>query len=119
LVGGVHPPTEPTAKSSMTDRTTAPKAGAIFITPLPLAAPNGKGGLQWRGLYGLAKSKCKLNLRDDGESQIHFPNPTDYRISDVDSVETSSKNSPEGSTRAVAPEVAAVELPVLRRLRLR
>src|SRR5436309_5458261 len=48
LVGGVDAPTGPTAKRSMTDRTTAPKAGATFITPLPLAAPTGKAGLMAR-----------------------------------------------------------------------
>src|SRR5256885_1559529 len=43
LVAGVDAPTGPTAKRSMADRTTAPKAVANFnIFPSCLAAPTGK-----------------------------------------------------------------------------
>src|SRR5436309_4619352 len=45
LVGGVDAPTGPTAKRSMADRTTAPKAGATFKISPPTYCPQREGGL--------------------------------------------------------------------------
>jgi hypothetical protein len=84
LVAGVDAPTGPTAKRSMADRTTAPKAVANFnISPSCLAAPTEKDEAQLARTIGVGEGEMQPQLKRMFFVESSIDSSINYLLNDV------------------------------------